>query len=170
MVEKLTERGISPIELMRSVFSSFDDNVIIAGSADMELISSGISMTMWGEKARLLGSVQSIFTSAMTSSSDILEQENMQLRNENLILRDAIRRIEERLSTIEANLPQEKVVILREISKEEAEKEIRELFSKGKTLYYSDIAQELGLDLESVVDICNELQKQGDINVDAGVS
>lgn len=60
-----------------------------------------------------------------------------------------------------------KVVVPREISNEEAEKEIRELFSKGKTLYYSDITQELRLDLELVVNICNELQKQGEITVDA---
>lgn len=170
MVEKLTERRISSIELMRAVSSSFDDNVIIAGSTDSELIPSGILMPAWMGKARLLSSVQSIFTSDMPSSSDILEQENMQLRNENLILRDAIRRIEERLATIEAYLPHEKVIILREISKEVAKKEIKELFSKGKTLFYSDIAQELGLDLELVVNICNELKEQGDITVDAGVS
>jgi Mn-dependent DtxR family transcriptional regulator len=60
--------------------------------------------------------------------------------------------------------------VLREISKEEATNEIRRIFSSGKTLYYSDIAKELGLDLELVVDICNELQKQGDITIDARVS
>jgi hypothetical protein len=170
MVENVTERSISTIELMRAVSSNFDDNVIIAGSADVALISGGMSMTMWGKKARLLSGMQFAFSSGMSSSSDILEQENMQLRNENLTLRDAIRRIEERLTSIEASLPSEKVIMLRELSKEEAKNEIKRLFSSGKTLYYSDIAQQLELDLELVVDICNELQKQGEITIDAGVS
>ncbi len=170
MVKNVTERGISTIELMRAISSNFDDNVIIAGSADVALVSGGMSMTMWGEKARLLSGIQFAFSSGMPSSSDLLEQENMQLRNENLTLRDAIRRIEERLTSIEASLPSEKVIILREISKEEAKNEIKRLFSGGKTLYYSDIAQQLGLDLELVVDICDELQKQGEITIDAGIS
>jgi len=170
MVENITKRGVSTIDLMRVVSSNFDDNVIIAGSADAGLISGGMPMTMWGKKARLLSGIPFIFTSGMPSSSDLLEQENMQLRNENLVLRDAISRIEERLAGIEASLPGEKVIVLREIPKEEATNEIRRIFSSGKTLYYSDIAKELGLDLELVVDICNELQKQGDITIDARVS
>ena len=89
----------------------------------------------------------------------------MQLRNENLLLREAIRIIEERLASIEASLPKEKVIILREISKEEAEKEIRTLFSEGQILYYSDIAERLRLDLQLVVEICNELQSRGEIEV-----
>jgi hypothetical protein len=170
MAENVTEQGFSSIELMRAISSNFDDNVIIAGRADAAPISSGMSMTMWGKKARLLSGLQFAFSSGIPSSSDLLEQENMQLRNENLTLRDAIRRIEERLTSIEASLLSEKVIILREISREEAKNEIKKLFSAGKTLYYSDIAQQLGLDLELVVDICNELQKQGDIKIDAGIS
>lgn len=56
-------------------------------------------------------------------------------------------------------------VVLREISKEEAEKEILKLFSGGQVLYYSDIAEKLGLDLKLVVEICNELQSKGRIEV-----
>ncbi len=170
MVEKVTEQGFSPTQLMRAVASNFDDNVIIAGSQNDELISSGTSMAILGEKANLLSHIQFILASGIPSSSDLLEQENMQLRNENLILRDTIRKIEERLTNIEASLPSEKVIILRELSKEDAKDEIKKLFSSGKTLYYSDIAQQLGLDLELVVDICNELQEQGEITIDAGVS
>lgn len=59
----------------------------------------------------------------------------------------------------------EKIVVLREISKEEAEKEILKLFSGGQVLYYSDIAEKLGLDLQLVVEICNELQSKGRIEV-----
>ncbi|MBA7532499.1 dCTP deaminase, dUMP-forming [subsurface metagenome] len=60
---------------------------------------------------------------------------------------------------------EEKIVVLREISKEEAEREILKLFSGGQVLYYSDIAEKLGLDLKLVVEICNELQSKGEIEV-----
>ncbi len=64
----------------------------------------------------------------------------------------------------------EKVIVLREITREEAKQEIRQLFSSGRTLYYSDIVQELKLDLETVVDICNELEEEKGIGVDASIS
>lgn len=165
MVENLTKRGGSTIDLMRALSSNFDDNVIIAGSTDAALTSSGMPMAMWWEKAGLLRGIQVTFTSGMPSSSDLLEQENMQLRNENLMLRDTISRIEERLTGIEAFIPVEKVVVLREISRDEAKQEITKLFSAGKTLYYSDIVEQLKIDLELVVDICDELIREGKIQV-----
>ena len=63
-------------------------------------------------------------------------------------------------------MPEEKVIVLREISREQAKQEIQQLFSSGRTLYYSDIAEELGLDLELTVDICRELQESKEIKVD----
>lgn len=63
------------------------------------------------------------------------------------------------------DVTKEKIVVLREISKEEAEKEILKLFSGGQVLYYSDIAEKLGLDLKLVVEICSELQSKGRIEV-----
>lgn len=89
-----------------------------------------------------------------------------QIRNELLsgILREQIREIiREELTRF---VPAEKIVILREISRDEAMEEIRELFASGKTLYYSDIASQLRLDLELVVDICKELMSRGEIAVD----
>ncbi len=80
-----------------------------------------------------------------------------------------IKTLEERLNKMEKALPEQKVVILRDISKKEAEQQICRLFAKGKTLYYSDIAESLGLDLKMVVDICNKLQKRGEIKVDENV-
>lgn len=61
--------------------------------------------------------------------------------------------------------PKEKTVILRSIDRDQALKEIKALFKKGETLYYSDIAEKLGLDLELVVDICNELEDKGIIGM-----
>jgi len=88
------------------------------------------------------------------------------LREYNSSLLGRIRSLEERFTAIENSLPSEKVILLREISKKDAIKEIHDLFSKNKTLYYSDIAELLNLDLQSVVEICNEMQKRGEIEVD----
>jgi regulator of protease activity HflC (stomatin/prohibitin superfamily) len=84
----------------------------------------------------------------------------------NAALFQRIKILEDRLAKVETTLPDEKVIVVRQISKKEAEKEIADLFSKGKTLYYSDIVECLNLDLELVVDICNKLQKRGEIKID----
>ena len=62
-------------------------------------------------------------------------------------------------------MPKEQVIILREISREQAKEEIRKLFLEGDTLYFSDIAKRLSLDLELVVDISRELLEKGEIQV-----
>lgn len=92
------------------------------------------------------------------------------LMEENASLRQEIEQIKQKLVELEGRMPEEKVIVLREISKEEAKQEIRQLFLNGRTLYYSDIAEELGLDLRSVVDICHELQESGEIGIDDRVS
>ncbi|MBA7688411.1 hypothetical protein ES703_96891 [subsurface metagenome] len=89
------------------------------------------------------------------------------LAREYMSLQRELEQVKKRLAELEAK---EKVIVLREITREAAKKEIRNLFSIGRTLYYSDIAKELSLELEMVVDICNELQKSGEIGIDAGVS
>ena len=61
------------------------------------------------------------------------------------------------------------MIALREISREQAKQEIQQLFSSGRTLYYSDLTEELRLDLELVVDICRELQGKGEIKVDEDI-
>ena len=48
-------------------------------------------------------------------------------------------------------------------NKWESKQKIERLFKKCKTLWYSDIAETLGLDLELVVDICEELIEEGKI-------
>lgn len=87
------------------------------------------------------------------------------LQKANASLRERVKALEERVKVIETALPIERAIILRAISKEEAEKEICNLFAKGGPLYYSDIAERLNLDLEMVVNVCNELQKRGEIKV-----
>jgi len=93
-------------------------------------------------------------------------QENAELRLENRKLAAIAAKLEKRMNILESKLPgEENVIVLREITREEAKAEIAKLFSEGQTLYYSDIATKLRLDLELVVDICNELMSEGEISV-----
>ena len=87
-----------------------------------------------------------------------------------LSLQEELKQTKQRLLELENRVPEEKVIVLRDVTKEEAKQEIRQLFLSGRTLYYSDIVKELGLDLETVVDICNELEEEKEIGVDARVS
>jgi len=87
-----------------------------------------------------------------------------------LALQEELKQAKQRLAELEDRISGEEVIVLRDIAREEAKQEIEQLFKSGRTLYYSDIARELKLDLELVVDICNELQESGVVEVDAGVS
>jgi len=84
-----------------------------------------------------------------------------------LMLQEELKKVKQRLSELE---DREKVIVLKEITREEAKKEIQQLFTSGRTLHYSDIVKELSLDLETVVDICNELHKNKEIGIDDRVS
>jgi len=86
---------------------------------------------------------------------------------EYISLQRELEQVKQRLAELEAK---EKVIVLKEITKEEAKEEIRKLFASGRTLYYSDIVKELKLDLETVVELCNELQESGELEIDARVS
>ncbi|MFQ5924920.1 MAG: hypothetical protein ACE5IE_02865 [Dehalococcoidia bacterium] len=88
------------------------------------------------------------------------------LAMENILLRKEVERINHKLAELEERIPQEKVILLRQLSREQAKQEIQQLFASGRTLYYSDIAEELRLDLKLVVEICQELEEAGEIAVD----
>lgn len=90
----------------------------------------------------------------------------LSLTAENISLRKEVEQIKQKLAELEERMPKEKVIVLREISREQAKQEIQQLFSSGRTLYYSDIAEELSLDLELVVDICRELEGNREVRVD----
>jgi len=83
-----------------------------------------------------------------------------------LSFQEELEKIKQKLLELENR---EKVIVLKEITREEAKREIQQLFASGRTLYYSDIVKELRLDLETVVDICNELMESGAVEVNAGV-
>jgi len=52
-------------------------------------------------------------------------------------------------------------VVLRTVSGEEAKQEILDLFQSGESLDQAEVAQRLSLDLMLVVDLCDELVKEG---------
>ena len=80
-------------------------------------------------------------------------------------LKVRVAELEEQVARLEEGSV-EKVIVLREITVEEARAEIIDLFATGETFYYSDISERLRIDLEMVVDICRELQQEGVIGVD----
>jgi hypothetical protein len=80
-------------------------------------------------------------------------------------LRARVASLEEQVGRLEENSV-EQVIVLREITREEAKTEIIDIFASGETLYYSDISERLRIDLEVVVEICRELQAEGVIRVD----
>ena len=84
-------------------------------------------------------------------------------------LQEELRQARQKLAELKNRLSGEEVMVVRDITKEEAKEEIRQLFAKGQTLYYSVIVKELGLDLELVVDVCNELESEGVVGVDANI-
>jgi len=53
------------------------------------------------------------------------------------------------------------IVDLQNINKDEAKKQIINYFKKHKTAWVSELTENLRLDLELVIDILNDLEKEG---------
>ncbi len=91
--------------------------------------------------------------------------EPLTLAKELTELRERLKALEDLVSNLSSTLSpiQERVVVLRSITREEAKSEIIKLFQKGGVHDYGEIAETLQIDLPLVVDICNELEKEGHI-------
>ena len=82
-------------------------------------------------------------------------------------LRERLEFLESQFARIPENLLYG-VIEIREVGREEAKAEITALFETSEgPLYYSDIMERLGIELELVVDICKELIDEGAIGLDA---
>lgn len=140
------------------------DNIVFfidpAEPKNCKWLTGGTQLTDIGQ---FFGLERSTYAWTNPTPSLVLEK----LVAENASLRKQISVIRKKLTDIEERIPEEKVVILREVSKEEAKQEVRTLFAGDRTLYYSDIAEELQLDLRLVVEICHELEEAGEITIDA---
>jgi hypothetical protein len=77
--------------------------------------------------------------------------------------RARIEALEKEIKVLRDSMPVEEVIVLRTVSKDEAKREVLELFQAGGTFFYSDIAERLRLDLPMVVEICQELEEEGEI-------
>lgn len=96
----------------------------------------------------------------MTNPSGKLPSEIQQLK-------DRVAALEEEVAELRASLVDEEVIELRTNSMKEVKQEILDLFQSGETLFYSNVAKRLRIDLPLVVEICQELEKEGEIEIDA---
>ena len=144
-------------------FTSHFVTMGLRGEFELLRESAGLSEEDIRERAQIAQAMQITGLTPSTWSPTI---DIMTLAGENVLLRKELDRINHKLAELEERMPEEKVIVLREISREQAEQEINQLFSSDRTLYYSDIAEELGLDLKLVVEICQELEEAGEIAVD----
>ena len=63
------------------------------------------------------------------------------------------------------------IILLQDISDSETKEQILSLYKKhNKTLYYSDICNELCLDIKQVVRVCDELEEEGKLELDSTIS
>lgn len=85
-------------------------------------------------------------------------------------LESRVHTLEARVAGLEKDLEQLKqtalqpegdVVVLRTVSREGAKREILGLFQRGEALDQAEVAQRLSLELMLVVDLCEELVKEG---------
>ena len=77
-------------------------------------------------------------------------------------LQEKVLALEDRISTlVVTGTLDERIIVLRTISKEEARAEILQLFQSGDVIDYGDIAEKLRIDLRTVVEICNDLEREG---------
>jgi dCTP deaminase len=106
---------------------------------------------------------------SLTSLSDKFDdfltgysQQNEEAREFNQAL---LREMKKLVEHIAGDRP--RTILLRAVPRDIAKKEILELFkrNKGHRLFYSDVAEQLSLDLELVVELCTELENEGRIGV-----
>ena len=163
-------RGISPLStFIKRVFtaSEWEEKFNLLGE------SAGFTEEAVEEKATRIGQFIQAWRAAINEASSTrslglsnLEAENILLRSEIEQVRSDLEQTKQKVAELERRMPEGKVIVLREISREQAKQEIQQLFSSGRTLYYSDIAEELRLDLELVVDVCRELEESGEVKVE----
>ena len=87
------------------------------------------------------------------------------------VLKARVAALEEQVADLQVNqlaeAEPESVIFLRTITKNEARVEIVDLFnSSDGPVYYSDIMEKLGIELDLLVEICGELIEEGVVGLD----
>ncbi|MBU1065885.1 hypothetical protein KKC74_13940, partial [bacterium] len=77
-------------------------------------------------------------------------------------LNSEINRLNNEIKTLKSELNKQEVLELREIPFRQARKEIKEWITcRENSWYYSDIVEELGINLEDVIKVIDDLNKDG---------
>lgn len=95
----------------------------------------------------------------------------LQARMRSLELRVAA--LEQELANIRHALDrdqEEEIITLRDVSREQARMEIRQVFAIGGVHYMSELAEFLRLPDQLVVELCNELMAEGELEVNDDVN
>jgi dCTP deaminase len=155
---KTASRGYEGEYQNRKTFSAKELQPVLGfkGSHGLGEIVKG-----FGEIKKAVETISSL-SSKFDSFLEENAKQNQESREFNRALMNEMRTL---VGHIVGDRPQ--TIVLRAISKEEARREIIELFknNKGKPIFYSDISEKLQLDLEMVVEICHELEQQGEIGL-----
>lgn len=119
----------------------------------------------YGERGQVLvsGSVTERVAEAVVRFVHAPAAESMLLAKELNQLREKVKALEDHVAHLASATPpvQERVILLRSITQEDAKSEIVRLFQTSDVLDYGEIAEKLQIDLPLVVDICNELEREG---------
>ena len=94
-----------------------------------------------------------------SSESALLEEVN-HLKELVASLTTRLTELEREVETTKAAQPDD-VIVIREISKEQARNEIIKSFEAGEPLDQADLADALSLEISLVVEVCNELIEEG---------
>lgn len=123
------------------------------------------------EKTFVFGPFQSIMDLRIKEAQKVLPKELISssvmklkvelLENRVSILLDKLEEISKRIRQLEE--AEEKIIVIKEVPRKEAKDKIKKLFETGDILDYGIIAEKLQLSLPFVVDICNELEEEGEI-------
>lgn len=109
------------------------------------------------EELKTVGALSQKFDSFLGN----YEQQNRELTEFNRALLSEMKKLVEHIAGQHPH-----TVLIRAIPREQAKDEILALFREAKkSLFYSDVAEALSLDLELVVELCNELEKEARIGV-----
>jgi hypothetical protein len=136
----------------------------------MAVASDNFSLPLegWGPATRYIAMVATSENPTIISAGAIITTfaSNEELQGKIRGLESRISVLEDQVTTIKQALSSyrdEKVIMLRTLTREQAKTEILDLFRQGKPLFYSDIAEALQLDLQSVVEISEELIAEGEV-------
>jgi len=132
---------------------------VVSGALSIGISLRGVDLPASATKPMALGPGISFANFGDVSIIEEMQTEVQQLRARVGVL-------EGEVEALVASISVEDVIELRtSVSKEEAKKEIRELYASGETIYISEVAERLRLPDKLVVELCVELQNEGEIQV-----